>query len=327
MERFLEICIDSVLAQTYKNLEIILIDDGSTDNSGYIADRYAQQDSRIRVLHKCNGGLAAARQSGFELATGEYVLCLDSDDCIHPETIWTLYDVAIAMNSPVTQCDLQVIDEVDRSYNHEVHDKGIHKFSPYDAYRVVEENDEGLGHNARLSTTVTWGKLIRRDVLEKVIPIKPVRIHEDQVLITRLLSVIDFMVYVEKDYYYYRNRTGSIIRNGWNSAKLVILDIYRERLATINALHNVSSQEREKLEVLVYKRYMISMIRNAILVRQNVRGNEKKILVKSIIKRFRDERKKEYEKKLSRKERVFFGATSRFPRTFFRIYETIKRDI
>ena len=82
VELYLERCIDSIIGQTYKNLEIILVDDGSTDKSGKICDIYENKDSRVRVLHKCNGGLSSARNKGLELATGEYIGFVDSDDYI-----------------------------------------------------------------------------------------------------------------------------------------------------------------------------------------------------------------------------------------------------
>ena len=82
VELYLERCSDSIIGQTYKNLEIILVDDGSTDKSGKICDIYENKDSRVRVLHKCNGGLSSARNKGLELATGEYIGFVDSDDYI-----------------------------------------------------------------------------------------------------------------------------------------------------------------------------------------------------------------------------------------------------
>lgn len=83
VEKYLERCLDSVLMQTYTNLEIILVDDGSTDSSGLICDKYAEKDARIKVIHKKNGGLSSARNIGLDNATGEYIGFVDSDDYIH----------------------------------------------------------------------------------------------------------------------------------------------------------------------------------------------------------------------------------------------------
>ncbi len=80
VEKYLKECIESILSQTYKNIEIILIDDGSTDNSGKICDEYLKKDSRVKVIHKENGGLSDARNTGIEIASGKYIGFVDSDD-------------------------------------------------------------------------------------------------------------------------------------------------------------------------------------------------------------------------------------------------------
>ena len=87
VEKYLNRCVDSILNQTYRNLEIILVDDGSPDNCGAVCDAYAGLDPRIRVIHKPNGGLSDARNAGLDVATGEYVGFIDSDDFIHPSQI------------------------------------------------------------------------------------------------------------------------------------------------------------------------------------------------------------------------------------------------
>ncbi|MBO7253342.1 MAG: glycosyltransferase family 2 protein [Oscillospiraceae bacterium] len=94
VEEYLGRCVDSLLSQTYDNLQIILVDDGSPDNCGRICDSYAEKDSRIQVIHKSNGGLSSARNAGLEIATGEYIAFLDSDDWIEPEAYETMLALA-----------------------------------------------------------------------------------------------------------------------------------------------------------------------------------------------------------------------------------------
>ena len=104
VENYLAQCLDSVLAQTYKDLEILLIDDGSTDRSGSICDAYQAKDERIRAFHTANRGLSAARNVGLNCAQGEYVAFVDSDDWIEPEMIETLYQKAVVSGADVVEC-------------------------------------------------------------------------------------------------------------------------------------------------------------------------------------------------------------------------------
>ena len=104
VEEYLPACIDSVLAQTYENLEIILVDDGSPDNCGKICDEYAEKDSRIKVIHKENGGLSSARNAGLREMSGDYVGFVDSDDSIEPEMYETLYNAVAQNGADISIC-------------------------------------------------------------------------------------------------------------------------------------------------------------------------------------------------------------------------------
>ena len=91
VEKYVAECIESIIKQTYQNLEILLIDDGSTDNSGKICDKYAEKDKRIKIIHKENGGVSSARNLGLDLAQGEYIAFIDSDDFVSNKYIESLY--------------------------------------------------------------------------------------------------------------------------------------------------------------------------------------------------------------------------------------------
>ena len=110
-ERFLNRCIDSVLAQTYSDWELLLVDDGSTDSSGSICDEYATQDSRIRVFHKENGGVSSARNLGLDYARGEWITFVDSDDYIAPDMIEKLYETQKRNNADITVCGYRWVDK------------------------------------------------------------------------------------------------------------------------------------------------------------------------------------------------------------------------
>lgn len=106
VEEFLTECIDSILSQSYKNLEIILVDDGSKDSSGSICDKYAQTDSRIKVVHKENGGLSSARNAGIENATGEYIIFVDSDDVIETKAVENLLNAILRQGCPIVRMNM-----------------------------------------------------------------------------------------------------------------------------------------------------------------------------------------------------------------------------
>ncbi len=111
VEAYLSRCVDSIINQTYKNLEIILVDDGSPDRCGEICDEYARKDSRIVVIHKENGGLSDARNTGIEKASGEYISFIDSDDWIEPEMIETLYNACLSNSVKMAYCGIYDVDE------------------------------------------------------------------------------------------------------------------------------------------------------------------------------------------------------------------------
>ncbi len=103
-EKYLNKCLESIIGQTYKNLEIILVDDGSSDNSPTICDAWAQIDSRIRVIHKKNGGVSSARNAGIDLAQGDYIGFVDADDWIEPNMYEVLINNAVLINHPAVMC-------------------------------------------------------------------------------------------------------------------------------------------------------------------------------------------------------------------------------
>ena len=104
-QSYLHRCVDSLLAQTYTNFELILVDDGSPDNSGAICDLYARKDPRVKVFHKTNGGVSSARQYGIEHAAGLYTIHADPDDWADPTMLQELYDQAIATDADIVFCD------------------------------------------------------------------------------------------------------------------------------------------------------------------------------------------------------------------------------
>ena len=110
VEKYIERCITSVKKQSYFNIEIILVDDGSPDNCGIICDKYAETDSRIKVIHKKNGGLSDARNAGLDIATGQYICFIDSDDYIEKDTLKDMYNNIVMTRADITICNYYTVD-------------------------------------------------------------------------------------------------------------------------------------------------------------------------------------------------------------------------
>ena len=135
VEKYLEKCIESVLKQTYTNLQIILVDDGSPDNCGKICDEYAKKDSRIEVIHKINGGLSDARNVGINRANGRYIGFVDSDDYIKEDMYEKLINLIKEYNADVSICNLyDVFDGKEYVRNK---DNGIHEYSRIDILKEI----------------------------------------------------------------------------------------------------------------------------------------------------------------------------------------------
>lgn len=205
VEEYLAECINSIINQTYKNLEIILIDDGSTDGSGKICDAYKKMDDRIIVIHKDNGGLSDARNVGMEVMTGSYVTFVDSDDYIEDDMITILVDLAENNNVLISSVRWKAIGE---KLDYTVPDAN-------GKIEIVNDEDfimtvtEGIGCKERFATIAVWGRLYDRSLVinEKF----PVGIkYEDIVFTTKVFTKAKKIAYENTDKYCYRIRANSI---------------------------------------------------------------------------------------------------------------------
>ena len=219
VERYLRHCVDSVLAQTYTNLEIILIDDGSTDASGKICDEYAQKDARIRVLHKANGGLSDARNKGLDICKGEYIVFVDSDDFVSK----VLIDIAVdAMQKG--GCDVLAIKDWTPFWDGE--DEPILKDNTKNIFVEYCDAREALVKMLyqRMETGAQL-KICRKSVYTNIrFPYG--YLYEDLATTYKLFFCTERVAILEEDIYGYRKRRDSIIRQSFSEKKLVMLDIF-----------------------------------------------------------------------------------------------------
>ncbi len=191
-ERFLRRSVNSVLSQTLPDFELILVDDGSTDGSGRICDEYATIDSRVKVIHKANGGVSSARQAGMDLAYGEYFIHIDSDDWADGEWLERMYKVAKAEDADVVCCDFYQVFKDRRVLSRECH--------PEYSQRMIAEAVAG----GRMAHSL-WNKLIRRSVFDAYGLCFPVEmtVAEDAFVCHSLFIRGVRCAFCEGVYYYY----------------------------------------------------------------------------------------------------------------------------
>ena len=192
-EAYLHRCVDSLLAQTFKDFEILLIDDGSPDTSGKICDEYAIRDSRVRVIHKNNGGVSSARQCGLDNAIGEYVIHADPDDWVNPDMLYELYNNAIENNSDMVLCDFYV------NYEH----RNQEVYSNQNPQRLdCDSIIRGMLNNIHGSC---WNKLVKRSCFLKynVRFLNELNFCEDLYVNLALLKNDIVVSYLPKAFYHY----------------------------------------------------------------------------------------------------------------------------
>ena len=211
VEEYLSQCIDSIINQTYKNLEIILVDDGSPDNCGKICDDYALKDSRIKVIHKPNGGLSDARNVAIDIAKGEWITFIDSDDYIPHDYIEYLYDIVSHDN-----CQCSVVQVLSFKEGAELPNNGKdNSFVLMDGIEAVS----ALFYQTKLDTCAP-NKLYHKSLFDTGIRYPKGYLFEDNPTTFRLIALCEKVAVSQRKYYYYRLREGSIERQDFTPEKL-----------------------------------------------------------------------------------------------------------
>ena len=216
--QYLEKSIASIQKQTYQNLEIILVDDGATDESGRLCDSIAEQDDRVSVLHKKNEGLSQARNDGMKQAHGDYLIFIDSDDYIHPEMIQSLYEQLIQEDADVSSCGVMNVyanDESPQSANQDV-------YFVCDSQTFLREYLIG----EKIPGTIC-NKLIKREIAAALSFPKGL-IYEDAYYHFDLIKLAKRYVVNTKPYYYYFHRGDSITTKPYAEKDLAYIDIYQK---------------------------------------------------------------------------------------------------
>ena len=223
VQSYLPMCLESIVGQTYSNLQIILVDDGSPDLCPQICDEWAEKDNRINVIHKKNGGLSDARNCGLNHVLGEYVCFVDSDDILNPNYIEWLHD-AISLNGlKLSACDIACFYDGD-TLNYENNNSKTEIYSAEEGLRQILHG-EGV-------RAIACNKMYKVDLLvgEQFVYGKH---HEDEFFTYRMIDKAERVAYVNSALYYYRQRPGSIMAS-FSIKRLDALEAFLERLELLN---------------------------------------------------------------------------------------------
>lgn len=200
VEKYVQRCLRSVMGQGYDNLEIVVVDDGSTDNSGKICDDLARNDKRMRVFHKKNGGLSDARNFGIKKAKGEIIALVDSDDYVAGDYIEEMYNMMQEHDLDIVVC----------GYDGQIPKKGI--LSGDDAVKRLLINQDN-------TDIVAWNKIYKKKLFDGIAyPVE--KKHEDTLTTYKLLSRAEYVGYIAKSLYYYVDRKDSIMKTERNEERL-----------------------------------------------------------------------------------------------------------
>ncbi len=236
IEKYLSRCVESLREQTHKELQVLLVDDGSTDGSGALCDAFAAEDSRIQVIHKPNGGLSDARNAGLDAATGEWILFVDGDDYLAPEAVQRLLDAA---QPDADFVQFHYFETEDTAWTPDPN-------QPVDPV-VCEELPKmwqwlyDKGGVAASSCTKLWNRRVFEGVRFK----KGI-LHEDEELMNRVLPKCRKVIYTDLVLYGYVMRSGSIVHSGFKPKSMDVFTIMDDRIQALDGLENLVLETKKR---------------------------------------------------------------------------------
>ena len=244
IERYVGICIESIVNQTYKNLEIILVDDGSPDRCGEICDLYAKKDPRIKVIHKANGGLVSARKAGIKLATGDYSTYVDGDDWIEKDYYQSLVEKINDADVVVSRHKRMLFDQV-------VEMPVRFSFGEYEGEALNRVKAEMISYGKFFKvgiSTYVWNKLFKTNLLKKyqLLVDDDITIGEDAAVVYPLINEANKIVIVDVSGYRYRQREDSMLKKSKPFSEEIVglkkLYSYLSSFAKTNKNNNYQKQ-------------------------------------------------------------------------------------
>lgn len=260
VEKYLRRCLDSVIAQTYRNLEIICVDDGSVDESGKICDQYAVRDARIKVIHQENQGLSAARNRGLDAADGEYIAFVDSDDYILEDMYKKMLDKLLNYNVDLCVCQWQYEfsdgRQVVKKKNIDPTIYGCKTSLEFARFLYRGNYENGV-------VVAAWNKLYRRALLDKIR--FEGRIHEDEAFNGRIMAKNISVYVMEEQFYVYAQNGDSLTNKPFSANKFFFLDVLAERRELFKSDAFIR-QETELLYCNMYIEYCLRARKDGVAV-------------------------------------------------------------
>ena len=224
VEKYLKRCINSIINQTHKDIEIILIDDGSTDSSGKICDEYSNTDTRIKAIHIQNSGAARARNVGLDIAKGEYISFIDSDDYILPDFLEKLLRLCIDNNAEISKCEVIDFEREDIK----ITKQSDIKINIYTSNEVLNT----IYTDSKLFNVAIMNKLYKRNIFENL-RFKEGIINEDEEILCKIILNSNKIVITDEILYCYFLSEGSITRSEFRKKNLDILTALELRLSQL----------------------------------------------------------------------------------------------
>ena len=286
---YIEACLSSLISQSYKNIEVIAVDDGSTDKSGEICDEFAKKDERIKVLHRKNGGLSAARNSGIDIAKGEYIAFVDSDDTVGPDFIKSMFDICETENCSMAVC----------AYGEKDNGEGEVSFRIFKGKELLY----GFYGKDHIKLTAAWNKLYKRELIGDV-RYPEGRIHEDEATTFRFIYCSERIAVTDRVLYHYTNRPGSIMKSGFNKKRLQILDAFKDRRDFYKERMKAGDKEAERFFIREEYCYLSEILRLYSKVKKEL--PEEKKLAGKLRRRYIREYLYSSRNKWEMKRRVFY---------------------
>lgn len=302
----LERCIKSILNQTYRNLEIILVDDGSTDESGKLCDHYSKNDGRINVIHKTNGGLSSARNAGTKISNGKYLLFVDSDDWIKPNMVEILYNQIIRTQADICVCGISPTDG-----NTVQHLEWFNKDLVLSKQKALDKLIK-----CELFTSHAWNKLYRTDIIIKF-PFPEGKLYEDIYVMHNIFSECNSIAVVKDYLYFYYQRPNSITTVHNLKNRIAYVDAFKARYYDIKS--------NSKYEEIL--RGQIAVVEALVIIQSKISKGERKTFKNELMQIKKDLRKTnnlQVKKNATKQQYVYFCAAKYSPNLARLIYHIIE---